>query len=546
MEKTLSPVVKTTTGELRGFVDRQSRQSCFFGIPYAEPPVGPLRFKVPVAKKAWAGTFDATAFGASGPQVFDHTEGSYEEFTGQAYDPEQKPWVGSEDNLTLNIWTPAADGKKRPVMVWIHGGANWLESSRLATYHGDQFVERGDVVFVSINYRLGIFGWLDVSVLGGEEYAGSHSNGLRDQLCALQWIKENVEAFGGDADNITVMGESAGSIDLSWLLTNGKLNGIAKRVVMMSGVAGLPGASGDLEHGFSEDYAREQSRLFLDKMGIDSFDQLIKGSTSDLMDRVSNVARTNDMLFVMDSQFWPRNTPDFAPLDPFRAARRSGSHGIDVLIGYTSYEMGLWLFWDDELDRRPLSWTAERLTYPDRALFTDKAREVYAKAFPGEPEGVLGMNIMGDSMFVIPTYRFADTLADKGENVWVYQFDWRGNDRQRALHAADQAFMFGKLETHAASHLLGKPKNEADAAARRRLSQAVMDSVLSFARTGEPSRAEGNILPVWPRYETKNRPVMSFDYESRVENDPAAERRAWWYQYEYEAIGQPAENKHNY
>ncbi len=532
-----SPIVKTTTGELQGFIDAKSQLSCFFGIPYAEPPIGPLRFKAPVGKKAWSGIFEATAFGNAGPQVFDHTEGSYEEFTGKTHDPDNKPWVGSEDNLTLNIWSPAADDKKRPVMVWIHGGANWLESSRLATYHGDKFAERGDVVFVSINYRLGIFGWLDVSVLGGDDYAGSHSNGLRDQLCALQWIKANIEAFGGDADNITVMGESAGSIDISWLLTNGKLNGIAKRVVMMSGVAGLPGASGDLGHGFSEDYAREQSRSFLDKMGITGFDQLIDGSTSDLMDRVSHVASTNDMLFVMDSQFWPRSTPDFAPLDSFRAAHQDGSHGIDVLIGYTAYEMGLWLFWDDELDRRPLSWTAERLTYPSRDLFADDARKVYEKAFLGEPEGVLGMNIMGDSMFVIPTYRLADILADKGENVWVYQFDWQGNDRQRALHAADQAFMFGKLDTHAASHLLGAPKDNTDADARRQLSQVIMDSVLAFARTGKPSRGEQDILPAWPKYETKARPVMCFDYESAIVNDPAADRRAWWYEKVYEPAG---------
>ena len=247
------PVVVTATGSVAGLRDEESGQCLFLGIPYAEPPLGDLRFRATVPKKPWQGVLDAGRFGAAGPQMFDPTEGSYREFTG-ADKPEsgRTDWLGSEDNLTLNVWTPEIRGQKRPVLVWIHGGANWLESSRLATYHGDRLVARGDVVFVSINYRLGIFGWLDVSGLGGEAYNGSHSNGLRDQLTALRWIRQNIAAFGGDPGNIAVMGESAGSIDLSWLLANGLLEGIARRVILMSGIAGLVGLSGDLRTGFTE------------------------------------------------------------------------------------------------------------------------------------------------------------------------------------------------------------------------------------------------------------------------------------------------------
>ncbi|MBI1327269.1 MAG: carboxylesterase family protein [Alphaproteobacteria bacterium] len=521
------PVVKTVLGEVQGFTNGQTGQICFWGLPYAEPPVGELRFKSTMPKKPWQGVLQATAFGASGPQVFDVTEGSYEEFTGHKTPPNNNPWIGSEDNLTLNIWTPALDGSKRPVMVWIHGGANWLESSRLHTYHGDNFVNNGDVVFVSLNYRLGIFGWLDVSVLGGEEYKGSHSNGLKDQLCALQWIKENIEAFGGDASNITVMGESAGSIDLSWLLTNGHLNGIAKRVVLMSGIAGLIGLSGDLGHGFTEAFAQEQAKTFLDKMGINSMAQLQSSTTDELMARVSHINQTEPTLTVMDSQFWPRMSDDFTPLDPFRAAEKYGSHGIDVIVGYTAYEMGLWLFWDETLDTHPFSWSAAQLGYPQDTQTLETAQAAYAPM--GDPEGVQGMNLIGDSIFVIPSYWFADILARKGETVRLFQFDWQADSRRKALHAADQAFLFGKLETHAAQHLLGPAADTNEKTKRVRLSTAMMESILGYAKNGAPAQDSKKTLPVWPVYNAETRPVMSFNYDSQIVDDPARLRREWWY-----------------
>lgn len=520
---TSTPVVKTTTGDVQGFVDGDTGQSCFWGIPYAETPTGELRFKPPVAKKKWNGVYSATAFGPAGPQVFDTTEGSYEEFTGKATNESGNPWIGSEDNLVLNVWTPQADNKKRPVMVWIHGGANWLESSRLATYHGDKFVERGDVVFVSINYRLGVFGWLDVTSLCGEDYAGSHSNGLRDQTMALQWIKANIESFGGDPENITVMGESAGSIDLSWLLVNGHLDGIAKRVVLMSGIAGLLGLSGDLTHGMSDKFGRETGADFLARMGIKSKDELLAASTDDLMARVSDIFATTETLFVLDSQFWPRESA-FTPIDPLRGAAQCGSRGIDVIVGYTDYEMGLWLFWDDKLDTHDCGWAAKRMLYPHDA---SGASSVYEQQFPEDSAGVHAMHFIGDSIFVMPSYWFADALARKGENVWMFQFDWEANERQRALHAADQAFLFGKLNTHAAEHLIGTPRDAQDRKQREDLSRFMMDAVLEYARAGAPPHA-------WQKYDANTRQVMSFDVSSRMVADPAAVRRNWWYNHIYE------------
>lgn len=523
-------IVSTATGQLAGVQDPATGQVKFLGIPYAEPPLGDLRWKPTVPKKPWDGIRDASRFGHAGTQVFDPSEGNYAEFTDE---PVTRDWVGSEDNLTLNVWTPALDGEKRPVIVWIHGGANWLESSRLDTYHGDRIVERGDVVFVSLNYRLGVFGWLDVSVLGGDEYAGSHSLGLRDQATALRWIRDNIAAFGGDADNITVMGESAGSIDLSWLLTNGHLNGIAKRVVLMSGIAGLIGLSGDLDHGFTEKFAKDEARKFIDLCGFKSMDELKAMSTAEIMERVTKVVRSVDTLFVMDSQFWPRHLPDFAPQDPFRAADKAGSHGIDVIVGFTTYEMGLWLTWDETLDKHPSRWSAEHMPYLTDAMCDDIV-DVYAKACPNDPEGMRGMHMIGDSIFVIPSLWFADTLARKGAKVWMFQFDWETDDRRRALHAGDQTFLFGSLHTHAGRHLCGEAKDAVDAKARERLSHAMQDAIIAYARFGDPDRNDNPDLPQWPRYDAEKRAIMSFDTDSVVVNDPVKDRREWWYKNIYE------------
>lgn len=527
--------VATTTGSVAGFKNPQTGQYCYFGIPYAEPPVGALRFKPTVPKKPWAGTLNATHFGHAGPQIFDPTEGDYEEFTGRPDSEQKNPWVGSEDNLTLNIWTPAPDEKRRPVMVWIHGGANWLESSRLATYHGDSFVERGDVVFVSLNYRLGVFGFLDVSVLGGNEYKSSHSNGLRDQLTALRWVTENIEAFGGDPENITVMGESAGSINLSWLLSNDHLNGIAKRVVLMSGIAGVAGISGGFASGFTEAHGQQRAKDILSRMQIGSMDELLDLSTDQIMKRLTTVKESVDTLFYMDSLFYPRVDPVFNPADPFHAAHRNGSHGIDVMIGYTGYEMGLWLTWDETLDRHPCEWFAGHLECMTPAT-KESAVTLYNDCFAHEEPGVRGMHMLGDSIFVMPSVWFADELLRNNEKVWMYQYDWESDSRRRALHAGDQTYFFNKHDTAAGHHLLGEAKDAADRAQRKNLTAAMQDSVLAFIRSGDPNAHKNRNLPAWPRYSNDKREVMSFNASCKIVNDPPRTRRIWWEENIYKPV----------
>ncbi|WP_374651615.1 carboxylesterase/lipase family protein [Dongia sp.] len=528
-------VVDARCGTIAGSWDAQAKLGRFLGIPYAEPPVGQLRFRPTVAKTPWAGTLDASRFGPASAQVFDTHEGGIEDFAdGPAGGPD---WcVGSEDSLTLNIWTPAADAAKRPVLVWVHGGANYLESGRLPIYHGHRLAQRGDAVFVSFNYRLGIFGFFDISVLGGDAYRGSHSNGLRDQLTALRWVKENIAAFGGDPDNITLMGESAGSMDISWLLGSGEIDALVRRVVMMSNVAGPAGFGDDgkrARHGEAE--GQRIARAFLKRLGIDSMSAMMSLTTEEILGRIAEAADWSNILFDLDSIFYPCVSADFAPLDPFRAARAGKGANVDMMIGYTNYEMGLWLQWDDQLDRRPCHWTAARMDY-----FPDGHREEliarYADWFAQDRPGTHGMHLLGDGMFMMPVTWFAEERLQHNPNVWMYRFDWQVDDRYRAMHAADLCFLFGHQQTPAATALIGQARDEADHASRTRLAASMMDAVLAFARHGDPNAHSNPTLPLWPRYTTDRRAVMSFDAACRILNDPASSRRQWWTEKIYQPV----------
>jgi para-nitrobenzyl esterase len=519
------PHVVTSTGGILGRHDPATDQITFLGIPYAEPPLGEYRFRHPVAKQNWHGDLDAGRFGAAGPQLFDPTEGAYGEFTDLPAGDKQARWVGEEDCLTLNIWRRRTGSARKPVMVWIHGGANWLESSRLDTYHGDRLVAAEDILFVSLNYRLGIFGWLDLSDFAGADYRGSHSNGLRDQILALRWIKQNIAAFGGDPANITVMGESAGSIDISWLLAGNHLDGIARRVIMMSGVAGLIGLSGDFNGGLRDGDARARAKEFLDRLGFADMAALRAASTAQIMERFADIADDIEML-AKDSLFWPRISDDFCPVEPLAAARAGRIQGIDVLIGCTSYEMGLWLNWDPSLDQHPAGWAAERLQLFSPAQQAEVTAR-YAAWFPEETAGVQGMHLLSDSLFLMPTLWFTEALAAQRGRVWLYQFDWMSDPRRRAQHALDQSFLFDKTETDAGRQLAGIATDSDDRARRMELTRQMQARFIAFAVCGNPN-THGAGGPAWPLYDMAERESFVFDTTCRIERNFAGQRRQWW------------------
>ncbi|WP_292635618.1 carboxylesterase family protein, partial [Mesorhizobium sp.] len=257
----------------------------------------------------------------------------------------------------MNIWAPAKDGKKRPVYVWIHGGSNHEGASRLPLYHGDVLAQRGDIIVVSLNYRLGVLGFMDVEPVLGPGYRNAQVNGLKDQLLALDWIKANIGSFGGDGSNITVAGESAGGMDVSWLLCSGRLKGLVRRAVIMSCVTGPAGIGGDgprWRH--SPETVREIGVDVMNRAGVADADTLLNAPGVDLVRRAASVDY-EDELFGLDGQFYPGLDGDLWSVPPMQAVAEGAMDGIDLMIGYTNYEAGVWLMALPDLDKADPAWT---------------------------------------------------------------------------------------------------------------------------------------------------------------------------------------------
>jgi len=518
-----SPFVQTRSGPLCG---TQAENGClaFLGIPYAEPPVGDLRFRPPRPVRPWTEPREATRFGAAAVQVYMPEMGPPVDF----YDvPPEGPVtvVGDEDCLTLNVWTPALDGGLRPVYVWIHGGANHLESSRLPIYHGDALCRLGDIVVVSLNYRLGAFGFMDVEPILGPEYRGAFNNGLRDQFLALHWIRDNIAAFGGDPENITLGGESAGGMDVSWHLVSGRLRGMIRRAVVMSDVIGPAGIGGDgPAYRHDPQTVRAISLDVMTRAGIDTAVALTGLSGHDLCARIGAIP-FGEELFGLDGQFYPGLDGETWAQEPLAAVSAGALDGIDLLIGYTNYEAGLWLSWNPELLERSPAWIAERFGF-----LSDKTQAAavaaYAQFFPTEPPGVQAMHLVSDCGFTLPVTWFAERAAARGAKVWMYRFDLEVDETRKAMHAADLPFFFARPHEACSEELIGPASGPDAVALRDRLCAEMAGALIAFIRDGSPAVP---CLPDWPRFDPAGRATMIFDpVESHVTCKPLGARQDFW------------------
>ncbi|QYZ69613.1 carboxylesterase/lipase family protein [Neotabrizicola shimadae] len=508
-------LVHTQSGPVRGFVQKDGCLA-WLGIPYAQPPLGALRFRPPEPVMPWAEPLEATRFGAASVQTaIPEAEDMLRDLGA---DPAAAPdVVGDEDCLTLNVWAPNRDGQKRPVYVWIHGGANHLEGSRLPIYHGDALALRGDVVVVSLNYRLGLLGFMDVEPVLGPDYRGAYTNGLKDQLLALRWIKANIAAFGGDPDNITLGGESAGGMDVSWLLASGRLKGMIRRAVVMSNVTGPAGMGGDgPRYRHAPETVREISLDVMTRAGIKDADRLLNAPAHELC-RATGQIDYEAELFGLDGQFYPGLDGDICPQVPMQAVAEGAMAGIDLMIGYTNYEAGLWLQWDPDLDQAEPAWMAERFGFLS-AQTQAEAVAAYARFFPEETPGVQGMHFVSDVGFTLPTTWWAEA-ASAQSRVWMYRFDMEVDDKVRAMHAADLPFFFARPFTPAGEELIG-PTTPENTPLRQRLCDQMAGALLDFIRDGQPRD--------WPQYDRAKGQTMIFGPKTHLAAHPLGARKAFW------------------
>jgi para-nitrobenzyl esterase len=465
----------------------------FKGIPYAAPPVRERRFAPPAAAEPWDGVRAATSFGANSPQGALNLE----KFLGGAERPE------SEDCLYLNVWTPAADDARRPVMVWIHGGAFTSGSGGVPWYHGTRFAQRGTVV-VTINYRLGPFGFTHLGDLGGEAFAGSGNAGVLDQVAALEWVRDNIAGFGGDPANVTVFGESAGAMSIGTLLGLPAARGLFRRAILQSG------ASSTVRDAAS---ATEIAERLLAHAGV-GVDDVRDVPTETLTAAATELSRAPARAGLLP--FEPVVDGVTLPRPPLDAVRDGSARDVALVIGTNLDEWNLFSVFDPRMqgldDDALINRLADVFGDVDRA---HDALGVYRRRLGGAPSAAVLSAVMSDAIFRIPAIRLAEAQLAAGGDAWMYLFTWATPAFGGALgscHALEIPFVFDGLGRGGVELLTGGTEPQS-------LADEMHGRWTSFARTGDPG---------WPAYDTDRRPTMRFDVESSVVDDPYADERAVW------------------
>jgi para-nitrobenzyl esterase len=499
----LTQIVSTNAGEMRGFV--QDGLNVYLGIPYAQPPSGSRRFKAPQALPKWAGVFNAYEFGSVCPQVYDPVE---------LDNPRED--VNNEDCLTLNIWSPVDNNAKKAVMVFIHGGGFVAGSSKSLLYHGNTIAKNGDVVFVSMNYRTGLLGYFDFSVIGGPEYADSANNGLRDQMLALQWVKDNIAAFGGDPQNVTVFGESAGGSSVAALLAVDDPQQYFKRAIIMSGSP---------QH--TADESLSIAKLIRDETGITSpflWKNVPTAGITYIQGQVSQAVGSpiSDLLFA--PTYGENNIMKRSPLE---SALQGNTKGIDLMIGSMANELSYWSFYDTE-DYHICDQTTQDNIFlsikPEASSQFVEMYDLYQQnpERTGYGEGDLILTMEDDYVFRVPAIQLAEAQS-KVANTYVYRVDYPVNlpdwpcQNNRAPHGSELPFVFGKINESSGTDFIGLSRDQQDTVVRERLMNEMMMAWVNFAKTGNPN---GQSIQNWTLFTSESQPVMRFGITSRTENVP--------------------------
>ncbi|MDQ1517429.1 MAG: para-nitrobenzyl esterase [Actinomycetota bacterium] len=487
----MRPTVELSSGRLSG--SAEGPLCVFRGIPYARPPVGALRFGAPHPPKPWAGVREATHFGPAAAQSAIDVE----------YVPGFSLWEGigatSEDCLTVNVWTPGLSGR-RPVLVWIHGGAFLKGAGSQALYDGAALARRGDVVVVTANYRLGVFGFLAL-----DDDRCVANAGVLDQVAVLEWVAEHAAAFGGDPGNVTVMGESAGAISVAAMMTSPRARGRFHRAVAQSGAGRrLPTADG----------AGELTDRLLARLGLgpSPVEELLALPTERLLSAqvaVSVDVRRDDI----GAGFQPWTGGDVLPTQPLDGLAAGLAAGVPFLAGTNVHEMNLWRVLEPglrELDEDGLAVRVQRLVGEAAGDLV----AVYRAARPSAAPAELWSAIWSDREFRIPSLRATEAQSARAADTFSYLFTWPSPAPGiGSCHALELPFVFGTLDSKGADAFAGSgPSAEA-------LATTVQDAWLSFARSGNPG---------WPAYDQSTRSTMILGERSGLADDPMSAERLTW------------------
>ncbi|NVD44277.1 carboxylesterase/lipase family protein [Qipengyuania atrilutea] len=497
-----TPVVDTEGGQVQGV--EQGGIDAFLGIRYAAPPIGALRFMPPEKPERWEGVADATGYGAPCMQLYSASGPNASEMTRQIqtiFPTSTEAKIDNEDCLFLNVWTPeAGDGGKRPVMVWFHGGGYSYGSGGWPAYNGRNLAEKGDVVVVTVNHRLNAFGYLNLARKFGEDYAASGNVGNLDLVRSLEWVRDNIAAFGGDPDNVTIMGESGGGSKVSHLMAMPSADGLFDKAVIQSG----PGV-----YSGKPDEAADYADRILAEAGVETLEDLSALRSEELVDAV-RLATPAESAMGRGPQFGPIADGTIIPRDPFLPAAPEQSRDIPVLIGYNKDEMTLFLAAQPWFGRL----TDGTLQAMTSAMGPEAigAVEAYRAMYPDYSPTHLAAIAMG-TRFARGTYLLADQQSRTASApVYVYRLTWEtpiGGGMLRSPHTLDIPLMFDNAAESAVFVGTGD-----DA---KTMADMMSDAWIAFAKTGTPS---SELLPEWEPYTTADRMVMELDVEPRLVSDP--------------------------
>lgn len=490
-------IIETSVGMVRGYIDGDLE--IFKGIPYAERPIGELRFKPPVPRKKWLGVFDALDYSPICVQTAD--------YPGLILPPIPQ---SEADSLTLNIWTHGTDNKKRPVMVRIHGGGLTTGSGRLP--NGFKLARRGEVVVVTINYRLG--------ALGFSEMQGIESNiGILDQIEALKWIQTNIELFGGDPNCITIFGISAGGWSVSTLMAIPAAKGLFNRVIAQSGA--LHPLSFQTEKGVD----RTNRMLKALKIHKGDIKSLRRVTAYELAKTYTSIANEDGLAQIP----WILNTPPFIngksiPEHPLGMIKKGVASDIDLMVGSTLNESVLWRILMPAPKKLDMEQVKLRIAKVIELLGHDDKKgvemfEIYEDT--GDPEAIL-MAFFTDLEFHISAIRLAEEQSVHNPRTYMYLFTYPLKFQGRevgAIHGGDAGFMFGTLEY---PNIVGQIENSEEA---QLLSEKMMDSWIAFAKNGNPNH-DG--IEEWSKYEKNSRKTMMLGKETTSVDDPMGKQRIAW------------------
>jgi len=488
----MNTVVKTRHGDVRGTVTGGVRT--FKGVPYAAPPFGANRLRPPQPVEPWSGVRDALTFGPTPPQLPNPPLDAM--FAN--------PAVAGEDCLNLNIWSFDLGSAGLPVMVWIPGGA--FESGTGAAYDGSRFARDG-IVCVTINYRVGAEGFL---YLG----KGNANRGLLDQIAALQWVRENIAAFGGDPGNVTVFGQSAGGMSVGTLLAIPGAEGLFRRAIAQSGAA---------HHAISATAAQQIGDRIAEKLGVAATPEALAAVSVERL-LAAQLDLRGDLAAHSDPRRWGQEVAvsmmpwqpvidgNVIPARPIDRIAAGASGGIDLMVGSTTDEWRLFLVSYGAIEHITDGILAGAVaTY---GLPVDVAVTAYRAAHPGASAGDLLAAIQSDWYIRIPALRLADAHAKGASATYAFQFAWRSpqlNGLLGACHGLEIAFVFDTLGTETEPLLGASPPQQ--------LADTMHKAWVAFASSGDPG---------WPKYDLRRRATMRFDLTSEIANDPRSTEWAFW------------------